>query len=141
MRLLAKQALLLILMLSAFGARCWCADGLVGTWRTEMTRQSQPGTTNTVESFGVISFLKDGSLKMSDVLIINGDRHTNVSFRGTYTMTSSNRTVLTLLAQDVPARSYPRPVTLSCSVTGDELLISKLITSVVPEHRKYRRVK
>jgi len=139
MRLLAKRVLL-ILMLAHLAQDVAVRMVSSGLGR-HMTRRTQPGTTNTVESFGVVTFLKDGSLKMSDVMIINGDRHTNVSFRGSYTMVSSNQTLLTLLAQDVPARSYPRPLTLSCSVTGDELLISKLITSVVPEYRKYRRVK
>ena len=128
-------------MVAAFGFACCHADSLVGTWQTEPTRRSQPGTTNKVEAFEVVIFLKDGSLKMSDVLVINGDRHTNLAFRGTYMMISSNQANLTLLAQDVPARSYPRALTLSCSLSRNELLISKPITSVVPEYRKYRRVK
>jgi hypothetical protein len=32
-------------------------------------------------------------------------------------------------------------VTVSCSIAGSELEIPKLITSVVPEYKRYRRAK
>jgi hypothetical protein len=141
MRSQAKQVLILALMLAGFDVACYGATGLIGTWRTETAHVRQPGNTNTAEAFQMIKFLEDGSVNISDVVTLNGVHRTNVSFTGTFTMTARNRASLKLLSHDVAIPAHQRPLTVSCSISGDELSIPKLDASVVPEDKKYRRVK
>ncbi|HEV2394895.1 MAG TPA: hypothetical protein VG146_21300 [Verrucomicrobiae bacterium] len=65
---------------------CCRADSFVGLWQTETTHRSAPGDTNTVEAFEAVEFFKDRSFKIADILIVDGQRWTNVAFRGTYTL-------------------------------------------------------
>lgn len=120
---------------------CSCShpDSLVGLWQTETSRAAMQ--TNTIEAFEAIEFFKDRSFKITDVVTLNGNRWTNAPFSGTYTIAGSNQVSLTVFANDVASPSNQAPLTVSCSIVGDQLEIPKFIPGVVPEYKKYRRVR
>ena len=101
---------------------------------------SPTGRTNTIEAYETIEFLKDRSFKIGSVITTDGDRRTSVLFSGTYVLIDTNHVRLDLApSQAQPA--YKIPMTLLFSIVGDELELPKMITSVVTETTKYRRVK
>ena len=122
------------------GQRCH-ADSLVGLWQTETNQWSAPGHTNRVEAVETIEFLRDHSFTITEVTVLDGKRWTNVSYTGSYTVLGTNRASLKFVPHNIPPGAKPSSHAVSCSVVGDELEIPKLITSVVPEYKRYRRVK
>jgi hypothetical protein len=135
-----KSCLLALAIAACLGYRC-NADGLVGLWQTETNRWNAPGHTNTVEAVGAIEFFSDRSFKITEVTVQNGKRWTNIPYTGIYAVLGTNRASLNFVPQDIPPGAKPSSHTVVCSVVGDELELPKLITSVVPEYRRYRRVK
>jgi hypothetical protein len=125
-------------------ATCACgysrAQGIVGSWQTETERLTLPGRTNIVESYQTVEFLKDGSFKMGNTLTTDGDKRTAVVFTGSYALISTNHLRLEV-ASNFPGSTNKTPMTVTFSIVGDELEMSKLTSSVVPENQKYRRVK
>ncbi len=117
---------------------CCRADDLVGIWKSD-TNHATVWQTNRLDGFQTVEFLKDHSFRIADVLVINGAAKTNVAYSGTYVMTATNRVTLRLLTAE--GATVSKPMTLSGTVTGDELELPKLIPSVVAEVRKYHRVK
>jgi hypothetical protein len=112
------------------------AEGVVGSWQTETNRFNEAAGTNNVQSFEIVEFRKDGTFQITDFLLFNGAWLTNVPFTGTYTTTRTNH-----VSANLPASSGPPRVVVPCSLEGGVLLIPKLVTSVVPEHRRYRKIK
>ncbi|HEV2207963.1 MAG TPA: hypothetical protein VG167_04265 [Verrucomicrobiae bacterium] len=133
--------LVLALSITACLGQKWQADSLVGLWQTETNRWSAPGRTNKVEAVETIEFLSDHSFKITEVTVLDGKRWTNVPYIGTYTVLSTNRARLNFVPQNVPPGATSPSHAVSCFIVGDELEIPKLIASVVPEYRKYHRVK
>jgi hypothetical protein len=131
----------LALSIAACHGQKWHADLLVGLWQSETNRWSAPGHTNKVEAAGTIEFFSDRSFKITEVTVLNGKWWTNVPYTGTYAVLGTNRASLKFVPQDIPPGAKPSSHTVVCSVVGDELELPKLITSVVPEYRRYRRVK
>ena len=117
------------------------ADSLFGIWQTETTHGSAPGRNNTGAGFETIEFFKDSSFQISDVVTIDGKRWTNVPFSGTYQLIGTNQASLKVIPHDIAPGSTPPSLTVSCSIVGKELVIPKFIPSVVPDYKKYRRVK
>jgi hypothetical protein len=113
----------------------------VGRWQTETNRWSAAGHTNKVEAVETIEFFRDHSFKVTDVMAADGKRWTNVPYTGTYTILGTNRASLKFVVHDIPPGATPPSVAVSCSIVGNELEIPKLITSVVPEYKRYRRAK
>jgi len=116
------------------------AQGLVGLWQTETVRPALPGRTNIVDSYQTVEFLKDGSFKMGNTITTDGKKQTMVVFTGTYASVDTNHVRLEIASQ-LPGSTNKTPLTVTCSVIGDELEMSKLTSSVVPETQKYKRVK
>ena len=143
MRILHKTLTPFVLALSI--AAClgqkWHADSLVGLWQTETNRWSAPGHTNRVEAVETIEFLRDRSFKITEVTVLDGKRWTNVPYIGTYTVLGTSRASLKFVPQNIPPGAKPPSHAVSCSVVGDELELPKFISSVVPEYRRYHRVK
>jgi hypothetical protein len=119
------------------GLRCH-AEGLAGVWTNYC---SALAPTNKVERFETVEFFKNGSLKITSITVVDGKRWTNAPYTGTYSVLATNRVSLKITPQDIPPGSQAPPLSVSCSIVGDELRIPLFITSVVPEYRKYRRVK
>ena len=136
----AKHPVLLALVIVALGHRCH-ADSLVGRWQTETNHWSAAGHTNKVEAVETIEFFRDHSFKITEVTVADGKRWTNVPYTGTYTILGTNRASLKFVVHDIPRGATPPSMTVSCFILGNELEIPKLITSVVPEYKKYRRAK
>lgn len=137
----AKNPLLLTLVVAALlGHRCQAA-GLLGLWQTETNQWRATGHTNRVEVVETIQFFGDNSFKLTEVTVADGKRWTNVPYTGTYTILATNRASLKFIPQNIPPGAAARSLTVSCSIIGDELEIPKLITSVVPEYKRYRRAK
>jgi hypothetical protein len=131
---------LIALVVSLCASGCSGAQGLVGSWKTETVRTTFPGRTNILESYQTVDFLKDGSFKMGSAVTTDGDKRTEVIFMGTYVLTDTNHVRLEVAAnQSGPSNKIPLTVTFR--IVGDELEMSKFISSVVPETQKYRRVK
>jgi hypothetical protein len=99
-----------------------------------------PGHTNVVETYQTVDFLKDGSFKMGSAVTTDGDSRTTVVFTGSYTLIDTNHVRLEV-APNQARPSDKIPLTVKFSIVGDELEMSKLTSSVVPETQKYRRVK
>jgi hypothetical protein len=112
------------------------AEGLVGVW-TNYTSAALP--TNKVERLEAVEFSKDRSFKITSITVLDGKRWTNTPYTGTYTTLGANRVNLKITPHDIPPGSKASPMSVSCSIIGSELQIPLLITSVVPEYRKYRR--
>ena len=127
-------------VLVSFASGCSGAQGLVGSWQSETVRPALPGRTNVVESFQTVEFLKDGSFKMGSTITTDGKKQTMVVFTGTYALVDTNHVRLEV-APNQARPSDKISLTVTYSIIGDELEMSKLITSVVPETQKYRRVK
>ena len=140
MQLILKSYLLRATIAMFLGDRCH-ADSLVGLWQTETNYLSAPGHTNKIEVVETIEFFSNYSFKVTDVTVADGKRWTNVPYTGTYTILGTNRGSLKFIPHDIPPGATPHPLTVSCSIVGNELEIPKLIPSVVPEHKKYRRAK
>ena len=119
---------------------CSQAQGLIGLWKTETLRPPVPGRTNIVESYQTLEFLKDGSFKMGSTISIDGKKETMVVFTGTYALVGTNHVRLEI-ASRLPGSTNKTPLTVTFSIVGDELEMSKLTSSVVPETQKYRRIK
>jgi len=113
---------------------------LVGLWQTETLRPTLPGRTNIIESHQTVEFLKEGSFKMGSTIATDGDKRTAVVFTGTYVLIDTNHVRLEV-ASGVPGSTNKTPLTVTFSLVGAELEMSKLTSSVVPETQKYRRVK
>ena len=114
------------------------AEGLVGIW-TNYTSAALP--TNKVERLEAVEFFKDRSFKITSITIVDGKRWTNTPYTGTYSTFGTNRANLKITPHDIPPGSKASPMSVSCSIIGNELRIPLFITSVVPEYRIYRRVK
>ena len=138
MRTFITSSLLALVISCACG--CSQAQGLVGSWQTETVRPALPGRTNVIESYQTVEFLQDGSFKMGSTITTDGKKQTMVVFTGTYASVDTNHVRLEVASQ-VPGATNKTPLTVWFSIVGDELEMSKLITSVVPETQKYRRVK
>ena len=119
---------------------CSKAQGLVGSWQTETVRPALPGRTNILESYQTVEFLKDGSFTMGGTITTDGEKRTGTVFTGTYVLIDTNHVRLEIASQ-LPGSTNKTPLTVTFSIVGDELEMSKPITSVVPETQKYRRVK
>jgi hypothetical protein len=137
-----KMPLLLLLIIAlSIGDCCRAADSLVGLWQSETPHRSSPGHTNTIDAFQAVEFSKDPSFKITDVLITDGKRWTNVPFTGTYTMIATNQANLKVTAHNIPPGSTPSTLKVSCSIIGNELELPSFTSSAVPEYKRYRRVK
>ena len=137
----AKNPLLFTLVIAALlGQRCQ-AGGLLGLWQTETNQWRATGHTNRIEVVETIQFFGDNSLKVTEVTVADGKRWTIVPYTGTYSILTTNRASLKFIPQNIPTGATARSLTVSCSIVGDELEFPKLITSVVPENKRYRRVK
>ena len=99
-----------------------------------------PGRTNVVEAYETVEFLRDGSFKISDSIITDGKKQTQAMFSGSYKLTDANHVRLEVTPLFVPG-AEKITVTALCQMDRDELELPKFITSVVPETKKYRRVK
>jgi hypothetical protein len=139
MQTLTKFCSVLVAVLTYSGYCCW-ADNLVGVWQTEVNRLSAAGFTNKASSFEAVEFSRDLTFKITQVMIIDGKGATNVSFRGTYAMTGTNKFSLKVRPLSVPPGTAPQ-LTVDGSIVEGELRIPKFITSVVPEYNGYRRVR
>jgi hypothetical protein len=137
----AKMPLLVSVIFAVSFGDCCHPDSFVGLWQTETTHRSVPGHTNTVEAIEVVEFFKDRSFKIADVLIVDGQGWTNVSFRGTYTLIGTNQASMKITALNIPPGSAPPSLTVSCSIIGNELEIPKFTASVAAEFKRYRRAK
>lgn len=137
----AQSPLLLAQTIAVFFGHCCYADSLVGLWQTKTIHWSAPGHTNKVETVETIEFFRDHSFKITEVTVADGKRWTNVPYTGTYTVLGTNRASLKFLAHNIPPGATPPSLTISYSIVGNELEIPKLITSVVPEYKRYRRAK
>src|SRR5258705_1176256 len=127
----------LILAVSLCASGCAGAQGLVGSWKTETVRMTPPGRTNIFETYQTMEFLKDGSFKMGSVDTTDGEKRTVVVFTGSYALIDTNHVRLEV-AFNQARPSDKIPLTVTCSIVGDELEMSKLTSSVVPETQKYR---
>jgi hypothetical protein len=113
-----KMPLLLLLIIAlSIGDCCRAADSLVGLWQSETPHRSSPGHTNTIDAFQAVEFSKDRSFKITDVLITDGKRWTNVPFTGTYTMIATNQANLKVTAT-IFRPFHPSTLTVSCSIIG-----------------------
>jgi len=127
-------------VLISFASGCSGAQGLVGSWQSETVRPALPGRTNIVESYQTVEFLKDGSFKMGSTITTDGQKQALVVFTGTYALVDTNHIQLEITPDG--ARPSDRvPMTVTFSIIGDELEMSRLTSSVVPETVKYRRSK
>lgn len=124
----------------SFGYSCWAVT-LVGLWQTEVNWLNAPGPTNTFSSFETIEFFEDLTFKVTDVIIVDGKRSTNAALSGTYSMIGTNKFSLKATPRNVPPGAAPPPLTVDGSIVGGELTLPRFVTSVVPEYKKYRRVK
>lgn len=131
---------ILLIVLISLASGCSGAQGLVGSWQTETVRLVLPGRTNVVELYQTVEFLKDGSFMMGSVLTTDGEKRTGVVFSGTYALVDTNHVRLEI-APNQARPSDKIPLTVTFSIVEDRLEMSKIITSVVPETQKYRRVK
>jgi len=129
-----------LFVLTSFASGCSEAQGLVGSWQSETVRPALPGRTNIVESAQTVEFLNDGSFKMGSTFTTDGQKQTLVVFTGTYALVDTNHVRLEV-ASGVPGSTNKTPLTVTFSLVGDELEMSKLTSSVVPETQKYRRIK
>jgi hypothetical protein len=142
MRVFATSIHLLTLVICMCAGGCSGKQGLVGLWQTETVRAALPGRTNFIDAYQTVEFLRDGSFKMGGGVITDGKRRAAAAaeFTGTYALIDANR--LRLEVAPNQARPSDRiPLTVTFSLVGDELQMSKLITSAIPESQKYRRVK
>ena len=140
MRTSITSVWLLGLVVSICASGCSGAQGLVGLWRTEAVRRTPTGRTNIVEAYDTVEFLKDGSFKISGVITTDGDKRTGVVFSGSYTLIDTNHVRLEV----VPNSKRPDskiPLTVSFTISGDQLEMDALTSSVVSETKKYRRAK
>ena len=137
---LTKFCSILAAVLTSSGYCCW-ADSLIGLWQTEVNHLSAAGFTNRASGFETVEFFRDLTFKITDVIIVDGKRATNVSFSGTYAMIGPNKFSLRVTPLNVPPGSTPPQLTTDGSIVEGELRIPKFITSVVPEYHRYRRVK
>src|SRR3954467_4229724 len=119
-------------VLTSFASGCSGAQGLVGSWQSETIRPALPGRTNILESYQTVEFLKDGSFKMGSTIITDGQKQTLVVFTGTYALVDTNHVRLEV-APNQARPSDKIPLTVTFSIVGNELEISKLTSSVVPE--------
>ncbi|HWC61264.1 MAG TPA: hypothetical protein VHC44_16340 [Verrucomicrobiae bacterium] len=136
------QALLTTLIF-AFLCDCSQAQSLIGLWRTDpiTVRGSRPGQTNiTAESYQTAEFLKDGTFKIADVLKGSNGKDLVIPQGGTYTILDTNHVRLEFIS--VPTRPDMKiPLTVSFTISADQLEMDAITSSVVPEKTKYRRVK
>jgi hypothetical protein len=131
---------LLALVISIAASGCSGEQGLVGFWRTETFRRTLPGRTHIFGSYQTVEFLKDGSFKMGNTINTDGDRRRFTVFSGTYTLIDTNHIRLEV-ASNVPGDTNKTPLTVRVRISGDELEMDKLSSSVVPETQKYRRAR
>ena len=122
---------------------CGCsrAEGLIGVWRTDTARVSPSGHTNqTVEAYETIEFSKDGAFKLTGVMKGRDGKEMAVPMSGTYTIVDTNHVRLEL-APNSTRPDMKIPFTVSFTLSGDQLEMDAITASVVPETKKYRRVK
>jgi hypothetical protein len=120
---------------------CSRAEGLVGVWRTEMARVSPAGDTNNmVEAYETVEFSEDGAFKLTGVMKGQDGKEVAVPMSGTYTIVDTNRVRLEI-APNSARPDMKIPLTVSFTISGDQLEMGALTVSVVPEKKKYRRLK
>ena len=117
------------------------ADGLVGLWRTETGRISPSGNTNNmVEAYETVEFDTNGSFTITDVIKGKDGKDIKIPMGGTYTMIDTNHVRLELTPNAMQP-SAKIPLAVPFAISGDQLEMVALTASVVPETKKYRRVK
>jgi hypothetical protein len=114
---------------------------LVGLWRTETIRTSPTGDTNkTVEAYETVEFLKDGSFNITGVMKLRDGKEVAFPTGGTYTMVDTNHVRLEL-APNPTRPDIKLPFKVSFTISGDQLEMGAISSSVIPETKKYQRVK
>jgi hypothetical protein len=140
MRNVVFSVLLIALAVALVACGRPSAQGLVGLWQAEAEQGGSPGHANVMQSSQTVEFLKDGSFKMSSSFVMDGKRQTHDFFTGAYTLIDSNHVRLEI-ASNVPNSTNSLSLTVTFSLAGNRLEMSKLTSSVVTETTKYRRVK
>ena len=85
----AKHPELFAVAIVALG-HCCRADSLVGRWQTETNRWSASGHSNKVEAVEGIEFFEDHSFKITEIMVSDAKRWTNVAYTGPYTLPVTN---------------------------------------------------
>lgn len=119
---------------------CLRPKGLIGHWRTGTLRISPTGHEDkTAKSYQTAEFLKDGSFKLTDVMKVPGGKDLMLPLQGTYTMIDSNHVRLnfTPISNRLDAIIT---LTVSFTISGNQLQMDTISSSVVAEKTKYRRV-
>ena len=109
-------------------------------WQTDTTHFSLTGDTNqTVEAYETAEFLKDGSLKFTNLMKSRNGKETAIPMDGTYTMIGPNLFRLEIAPN--PTRPDIRiRLHVSFTISGDSLE-TVVRGSVFPAKTKYWRVK
>ena len=115
-------------------------QGLVGFWRTDKVRVSAPqDDSKTAESYQTAEFLKDGSFKIIGVIKGSDGKELAIPLSGTYTLLDTNHVRLDVTP--IPTRPDMKvPLTVSFSISGNQMEMDAITASVVAEKTKYRRV-
>ncbi len=139
---LQLSAYIWLVIILAFTCTCGCsrAQGLVGLWRTDTVRVSLTGDTNkTEETYQTAEFLTNGSFKITGVIKSRDGKEMAVPMGGTYTLLDTNHVRLEL-APNSMRPDMKIPLTVSFGISGDNLEMDAITSSVVAEKTKYRRV-
>ncbi len=119
---------------------CLRPKGLVGRWRTDTFLTNPTGhEEKTVNGYQTLEFLKNGSFKLSCLMKVQGGKDFVISQQGTYTIADSSHVQLNF----TPLTNRPDmkiPLRVSFTVSGSQLEMDAITSSVVPEKTKYRRV-
>jgi ribosomal protein L40E len=119
---------------------CLRPKGLIGLWRTGTFRTSPTGHEDKIaESYQTAEFLKNGSFKLTAVMKLPGGKDLIFPQQGTYTMIDSNHVRLNF----TPISNRPDaiiPLTVSFTISGNQLQMDTISSGVIAEKTKYRRV-
>lgn len=131
---------LLVALTLAFVCSCSHAGPLIGEWRSDPIQWIPPNQTNRFEVYATVTFLKDGSFQMHNFVDTQPPTELPAPMKGTYKTAGTNHIVFEFAPNDAfPSNKVP--ITVSFTISGDELTLPTFNTSVVQETRKYRRVK
>ena len=129
---------LFFVSLSALTA-CSKAPGLVGLWETDRVRVKPPGYSDFVEAYETVQFFKEGSFKFTEVTRGNDGKALGIPMSGTFTIVDNSHLRLEV------ATNYLQPdskttVTVSFNVSGNQLELDAIPSSVIAGTKKYHKV-
>ncbi len=141
MRTLIAYFRLLAFAVSALLCGCSKPAGLIGTWRTDVTRINLTGNTNdTVQGYQTAVFSLDGTFTITGILKARGQKAMAIPMNGTYKIIDTNHIRLEIVPNTVRP-DMKVPLTVFFAIEGNQLEMDPLTSSVVAERLKYRRVR